>query len=330
MRTDSPWGRGMTSTSADVAIIGGGLMGCFSAYFLRRRGRSVAVIEKGSACAAASGVNFGNLRLQGRAPAGISAVASGAGDLGGPCPPHRRGLRHRSLRARVSGICGKRSAQAGAAPRTTRVRPVLTWSFSTGPRRAAAGPSLSRVRDGRFVVEARRHRRSRARLARRRAAGATGRRTAASSIPRLSPCERDGPRGSLCAPSRGRTVTCGQRRQCGRRLGRGDRPAIRRARADVRGRTAAFTIEPQNAYTGPSLHAVDGTLLLRPGRDGEAVAGFFPRVKADLATGTGHRSAGSRRARACPSRRGRAGSRAHARRAASGRASRAICPTCCP
>jgi sarcosine oxidase subunit beta len=44
----------MASTSADVAIIGGGLMGCFSAYFLRRRGRSVIVIEKGSACGAAS------------------------------------------------------------------------------------------------------------------------------------------------------------------------------------------------------------------------------------------------------------------------------------
>ena len=58
----------MASTSADVAIIGGGLIGCCSAYFLRRRGRSVVVIEKGSACAAASGVNFGNLRLQGRAP----------------------------------------------------------------------------------------------------------------------------------------------------------------------------------------------------------------------------------------------------------------------
>ena len=58
----------MASTSADVAIIGGGLMGCTSAYFLRRRGRSVVVIEKDSACAAASGVNFGNLRLQGRAP----------------------------------------------------------------------------------------------------------------------------------------------------------------------------------------------------------------------------------------------------------------------
>jgi sarcosine oxidase subunit beta len=46
-----------------------------------------------------------------------------------------------------------------------------------------------------------------------------------------------------------------------------------------------FTITPQNAYAGPSLHAVDGTLLLRPGRNGEAVAGSFPRVKVDIATG---------------------------------------------
>src|SRR5204862_146417 len=54
-----------------------------------------------------------------------------------------------------------------------------------------------------------------------------------------------------------------------------------------------FTITPENTYAGPSLHAVDGTLLLRPGRNGEAVAGSFPRVRADVATGTaivpGHR-----------------------------------------
>ena len=58
----------MSSRIVDVAIIGGGLMGCFSAYFLRQRGRSVIIIEKGKAGAAASGVNFGNLRLQGRHP----------------------------------------------------------------------------------------------------------------------------------------------------------------------------------------------------------------------------------------------------------------------
>jgi sarcosine oxidase subunit beta len=47
-----------------------------------------------------------------------------------------------------------------------------------------------------------------------------------------------------------------------------------------------FTVRPERGYAGPSLHAVDGTLLLRPGRGGEAVVGFFPRVRADLATGT--------------------------------------------
>jgi sarcosine oxidase subunit beta len=46
-----------------------------------------------------------------------------------------------------------------------------------------------------------------------------------------------------------------------------------------------FTITPQYGYTGPSLHAVDGTLLLRPGHTGELVAGSFPRVKADIVTG---------------------------------------------
>jgi sarcosine oxidase subunit beta len=52
----------------DVAIIGGGLVGTWTAYFLRKRGHSVAVIEKGAAGSQASGVNFGNVRLEGRHP----------------------------------------------------------------------------------------------------------------------------------------------------------------------------------------------------------------------------------------------------------------------
>lgn len=54
---------------SDVAIIGGGLMGTWAAFFLRRRNRSVVVLEKGVVGAQASGVNFGNVRLQGRHPA---------------------------------------------------------------------------------------------------------------------------------------------------------------------------------------------------------------------------------------------------------------------
>jgi sarcosine oxidase subunit beta len=58
----------MRTIHSDVAIIGGGLVGTWAAYFLRKRGRSVAVIEKGAVGSQASGVNFGNVRLEGRHP----------------------------------------------------------------------------------------------------------------------------------------------------------------------------------------------------------------------------------------------------------------------
>ena len=58
----------MRTIHHDVAIIGGGLVGTWTAFFLRKRGHSVAVIEKGAVGSQASGVNFGNVRLQGRHP----------------------------------------------------------------------------------------------------------------------------------------------------------------------------------------------------------------------------------------------------------------------
>lgn len=59
----------MISASADVAIIGGGLIGAWTAFFLARRGQRVVMFEKGVVGAQSSGTNFGNLRLQGRYPA---------------------------------------------------------------------------------------------------------------------------------------------------------------------------------------------------------------------------------------------------------------------
>ena len=50
----------------DVIVVGGGIMGAASAFFLRKRGRSVALIEKGLVGQQASGTNFGNVRRQGR------------------------------------------------------------------------------------------------------------------------------------------------------------------------------------------------------------------------------------------------------------------------
>src|SRR5690348_17963880 len=56
----------MNRIEADVAIIGGGLIGCMAAYYLRGRGRSVIVLERALVGGESSGVSFGSLRLQGQ------------------------------------------------------------------------------------------------------------------------------------------------------------------------------------------------------------------------------------------------------------------------
>jgi len=56
----------MTGQAADVVIVGGGLMGAATAFFLRRRGLSAILLERGLIGQQASGVNFGNVRRQGR------------------------------------------------------------------------------------------------------------------------------------------------------------------------------------------------------------------------------------------------------------------------
>ena len=60
----------MTETlRADVAIVGGGIVGASAALFLRRFGLSVVLLERGLCGSAASGVNYGGVRTQGRAMA---------------------------------------------------------------------------------------------------------------------------------------------------------------------------------------------------------------------------------------------------------------------
>lgn len=56
----------MSAQRSDVLIIGGGLMGAATAFFLRRRGVSVTVLERGLVGQQASGTNFGNVRRQAR------------------------------------------------------------------------------------------------------------------------------------------------------------------------------------------------------------------------------------------------------------------------
>lgn len=55
------------SFETDVIIVGGGIAGVCSAYYLARRGAKVGLFERGAVGAQASGVNFGGLRTNGRA-----------------------------------------------------------------------------------------------------------------------------------------------------------------------------------------------------------------------------------------------------------------------
>lgn len=56
----------MNKITSDVIIVGGGLMGTSTAFFLRQRGHKVTLLERGLVGQQASGTNFGNLRRQGR------------------------------------------------------------------------------------------------------------------------------------------------------------------------------------------------------------------------------------------------------------------------
>lgn len=54
-------------TESDVLVIGGGIVGATTAFFLRRFGVAVTLLERGLTGQQASGVNFGGIRRQGRA-----------------------------------------------------------------------------------------------------------------------------------------------------------------------------------------------------------------------------------------------------------------------
>ena len=51
----------MTTQIRDVVIVGGGIVGCLTAYFLAQQGLSVTILEKDSVGSHASGFAFGEM-----------------------------------------------------------------------------------------------------------------------------------------------------------------------------------------------------------------------------------------------------------------------------
>ena len=88
--------------SADVVVIGGGIIGVFTAYYLAQRGVSVALVEKGRIGAEQSSRNWGWCRQQNRDARELPMASEEPRSLGTICRRERRRHGFSSLRAVVS------------------------------------------------------------------------------------------------------------------------------------------------------------------------------------------------------------------------------------
>ena len=148
--------------AADVVVIGGGIVGACTAYYLARRGVKVALVEKGRIGAEQSSRNWGWCRQQNRdarelpmATASLALWDAMAGEIGESVGFRRTGLLYLSNDeaeiagwarwrdfARTQGVVTNMLSSAEATERGSRDRPAL---------------------EGRRLLPHRRHRRSRAR-----------------------------------------------------------------------------------------------------------------------------------------------------------------------
>ena len=87
---------------ADVVVIGGGIIGVFTAYYLARRGMKVALVEKGRIGAEQSSRNWGWCRQQNRDARELPMATKEPRPLGAIRRRERRGHRLQSLRPAVS------------------------------------------------------------------------------------------------------------------------------------------------------------------------------------------------------------------------------------
>ena len=267
----------MSAVQADVAIIGGGLIGCMAAYYLRKRGKSVVLLERGRIGGESSGVSFGSLRLQGQHGAGVPialrahALWEGIeSELGESVGFRQEGHLHLALTpeqvARLHGNADQLRPHGHEIELLDRAETVRRWPFLSGRVLAASWSSRDAVVNPRLVAPAF------ARAARRLGAVLHENATVISAK-----------RGSGRFTLRGTGPTVvsdalvnAAGAWCGvlAALFNEDIPVFAAGPAEM-------VTEPVPAFSAPVIHVIDGSVLFRQTSRGNVVIGGHPRSMID-------------------------------------------------
>jgi sarcosine oxidase subunit beta len=275
----------MSGLDVDVAIVGGGLVGCMTAYALRRRGRSVAVLERGHVGGESSGVSFGSLRLQGQhdveLPLALRAQAiweTIEAELGESIEFVRHGHVHLALNAEHQARLERNASHGRAAGLDIvlldRDATIGRWPFLGGTVVGASFSTRDAVVNPRLVAPAF------ARAARRLGA------TIEEGV-EIVGAEQGGGRFRLAGRMRDgaqRIVTAGTLVNAA--------GAWSGTLSALFGETiplfaagpAELVTEPVPPFASPVMHVVDGSILFRQTSRGNVVIGGHPRMRVDAET----------------------------------------------
>ncbi|MGX1787150.1 NAD(P)/FAD-dependent oxidoreductase [Bosea sp. NPDC055332] len=268
----------MSERTTDVAIIGGGLIGAWTAFFLARRGQRVILLEKGVIGAQSSGVNFGNLRLQGRFPGQYPLSLRSqalwedfAALIGEDCEFEQTGHLYLAYddeeQARLEGYAQVSESYGLAIERIGPAELKRRWPWlgegaiaaTFSGRDATANPRLATPAVTRAAA---RH-------------GAVIRENT-----RVSAVDRAGDGFML-------TLANGERLSCGALVNSAGAWALEIA--ETFGETAPvfpagppqFVTEPFPYLIGPSVQAIDGSVIFRQIPRGNIILAGYPRTAAD-------------------------------------------------
>ncbi|WP_291296794.1 FAD-binding oxidoreductase [Elioraea sp.] len=275
----------MSAIDVDVAIVGGGLIGCMTAFALCKRGRSVVVLERGRVGGESSGVSFGSLRLQGQHAVELPLALRAheiwetiEEELGESIQFARHGHVHLALndehRARLESNARHGRAHGMDITLLDREMTLRRWPFLSDKVVAASWSTRDAVVNPRLVAPA-----------------------FARAARRLGATIHEGIEVARVEQGGGRFIVHGRMRD-------GSEPVISSAAlvnaagawsdtlAAQFGETiplfaagpAELVTEPIPPFAAPVMHVVDGSILFRQTDRGNVIIAGHPRMKVDAET----------------------------------------------